>query len=171
MLWRAMGAKRFKGRRRPKITGVSLPVGGIQWEWTPSEREVLRHLIINLEGRRVLRSKHNHETKALVEISIQAMRGELTEALKGLPEASKAAPAIYAMREACEEFLTWNEKRSERPGRQRLQVPREWSEALDQLRIVFVRTLSELVDDYNLEVHGSLNTFMQTKRHSLRYVR
>ena len=164
-----MGAKRFKGRRRPRITGVSVPIGGVQWEWTPSEREVLRKLIVVLEGRRALRHAHCYETKDAVTDSILSIHKELTATIQNLSEGSHALPALYTMREACEEFLTFAEMRLRRRGRPfDPSAHRQWAEALDQLRIEFVQALHSLVDGYQLEIHGRLNAFVTAQRYRLR---
>lgn len=88
-----------------RITGVSIPVFGIQWNPPESERKVVREAFIFLEDRRALYNDYAHELDHEVVESILAIRHELTAALKRLSEDSEAVDSFKAMRAACREYL------------------------------------------------------------------
>ena len=46
--------RRARGRSRPRLTGLSVLVAGVSWDWTESERDFVRQMIIALEDRRML---------------------------------------------------------------------------------------------------------------------
>src|SRR5229473_2533112 len=84
-----------------RITGISTPLGGIQWaDPGPSERELVRRLMLFLEDRRVLYNPSMLEVRSQVDHSIHEIRKECTEALRQLGERAFAAVSIRAIREA-----------------------------------------------------------------------
>ena len=52
--WPPSWLRRLRGRKIPRLTGVSLPLGGLQWEYPASEREKIAALFDYLESRRAL---------------------------------------------------------------------------------------------------------------------
>jgi hypothetical protein len=97
---------RFRGRGRPRLTGVSTPLAGVSWDWTSSERETLRRLFISMEGRRALWEPYILEVTPYVTDSVLHLREEFTAALQQLPERSDAAHELRLMRDACNKYLT-----------------------------------------------------------------
>ena len=97
-------AKSLLGR----LSGFSLPVigGGVQWTPTKPERDIVRELLAFLEDRRVLYVDYCLEIEREVTHSVTQIREELTKALQALPDNSKSAGPIRAMRAACRKFLT-----------------------------------------------------------------
>ncbi|WP_421950812.1 DUF6650 family protein [Pelagibacterium sp.] len=88
-----------------RITGVSTPVGGVQWaDPGPSEAEIVRRFLIFLEDRRVLFNPFQLETEGQVEHSIHQIREECTKALQALPSSASACDAIRVIRGACRVF-------------------------------------------------------------------
>ncbi len=84
-----------------RITGISTPLGGIQWaDPGPSERELVRRFMLFLEDRRVLYNPSMLEVRSQVDHSIHEIRKECTEALRQLGERAFAAVSIRAIREA-----------------------------------------------------------------------
>jgi hypothetical protein len=88
-----------------RISGISIPVFGVSWQPPESERRIVRETFIFLEDRRALYNDFAHEIDQEVAQSVLAIRNELTEALKRLPEASEAVPCFKSMRAACREYL------------------------------------------------------------------
>src|ERR1051325_493443 len=95
-----------------RITGVSIPIFGISWKPSEPERKIVRDVFIMLEDRRALYNDFAHEIEHEVAESVLQIRSELTAALQRLPDNSKAAPCLRAMRAACREYLD-----TSRPGR------------------------------------------------------
>jgi hypothetical protein len=96
----------FSFFRRLKLRGVSTPFGGASWELRESDREIVRGLLIYLEGRRVLKTDSADEDYEHVTLSVIEIRKELTTTLQRLHHKSPATEPIRRLRRACEEFLT-----------------------------------------------------------------
>jgi hypothetical protein len=88
-----------------RLTGFSLPFFGVQWTPPADEREIVRGLLTALEDRRVLFVPYHLEVVSQVTSSVLQMREILTKTLQALPETSRAAGSIRAMRAACRRFL------------------------------------------------------------------
>ena len=88
-----------------RITGISVPFGGIQWaDPGPSDREVVRQFILFMEDRRVLYNAMDLEVLDQVERSIHEIREQCTRTLQALPDAAFAATPIRNIREAGRRF-------------------------------------------------------------------
>jgi hypothetical protein len=98
-------AGRVTAETARRITGISTPIGGIQWA-DPGlpERERVRHFILALEDRRALYNPMQLEVRGDVEHSLHALRNDCTAALQSLGEDAFALTAIRAIREACRRF-------------------------------------------------------------------
>jgi hypothetical protein len=88
-----------------RLTGFSLPFFGVQWTPSADEREIVRELLTALEDRRVLFVPYHLEIVSHVASSVLQMRDILTKTLQVLPETSRAAGSIRAMRAGCRRFL------------------------------------------------------------------
>lgn len=88
-----------------RVTGLSVPVFGIQWTPSVNERDVVRRVLTGFEDRRVLYAPLCLEVPDQVTHSVLGMRDALTQALQELPETSEAISALRAMRAACRKFL------------------------------------------------------------------
>ena len=88
-----------------RLTGISVPVFGIQW--SPSELEITkaRRIISFLEDRRVFYNPYDMETSEYCIHSINEVRHFLTTELGGVDESSEFAHNLRAMRAACRKFL------------------------------------------------------------------
>lgn len=88
-----------------RITGISLPFGGVQWaDPGPTERERIRRFILVLEDRRALYNPMLLETRSEVEHSLHAIRQECTETLRSLGEKAFGVLPVRSIREACRRF-------------------------------------------------------------------
>ena len=103
-----------------RLTGFSLPFSGVQWTPPADEREIVRGLLTALEDRRVLFVPHHLEVVSHVTSSVLQIREILTKTLQALPETSRAAGSIRAMRAACRRFL--EEPAPEAPSRSMLEL-------------------------------------------------
>jgi hypothetical protein len=88
-----------------RLTGFSLPFFGVQWTPPADEREIVRGLLTALEDRRVLFVPHHLEVVSQVTSSVLQIREVLTKTLQALPETSRAAGSVRAMRAGCRRFL------------------------------------------------------------------
>lgn len=134
-----------------RITGFSLPVFGIQWNPPESEREVVRETFLFLEDRRALYNDFAHEIDYEVLESILSIRKELTEALKRLPEASKAVPYFKSMRAACREYLD-----ATRGDGRRWSAPFSFMTQLGRFRTIVGMNIAHLAVTFGIDIEGEL---------------
>ncbi|WP_284210361.1 DUF6650 family protein [Methylorubrum aminovorans] len=101
----ARKAGRVTAETARRITGISLPIGGIQWaDPGPSERARVRDFLLALEDRRALYNPMQLEVRGDVEWSLRELRKDCTTALRSLDEGAFAVAAVRAIREACRRF-------------------------------------------------------------------
>jgi hypothetical protein len=138
--------------RRGRVTGVSLPSilgfggGGVQWESTPAEREVLLALVQRLAGRRVLTDPVMLEDDELVRGSVHDIREMITESLVHLDEDSPAARTLTDLRRTTNSYLSFVDHLR---GREE-----EWAQvrrSLIHVRREFRTALEALSTEYGLE--------------------
>ena len=71
----------------------------------PSERDLVRGLVVRLGERRAVRDTICYKRPAVVETSISTVRAWLTNVLTELPAGAAAARQLDAMRDACNRVL------------------------------------------------------------------
>jgi hypothetical protein len=98
--------KDFLKKNKGRLTGISTPIIGAQWEVTASDYDVARKLIIFLEDRRVLYVPCEAEVPRYAYESIQEIRKFLTEQMMSLNEKSLLMPHYEAMRAECRRGIT-----------------------------------------------------------------
>ena len=142
-----------------RITGISVPFGGIQWAHPgPSDREVVRQFIVFMEDRRVLYNAMDLEVLDQVERSIHVIREQCTRTLQALPAGAFAANPIRNIREAGRRFHDdpnedfpyfdggWADRRGT-PG---------FFAALGACRAVIAYQVALLAAHYDLDIEGEL---------------
>jgi hypothetical protein len=100
-----------------------------------------------LEDRRALYNDYDCEIDHRVAQSVLEIRREFTEALKRLPEASPAAPALRAMRAASREYLDRSHHVPHRFG---------FMVELGRLRTLFGLQIAYLAIEYGIDVEDEL---------------
>jgi hypothetical protein len=147
-----------------RLTGFSLPFFGVQWTPPADEREIVRGLLTALEDRRVLFVPYHLEVVSQVTSSVLQMREILTKTLQALPETSRAAGSIRAMRAACRRFLEepmpdfrnimrWR-RRGDEEGDPSFFV------ALGELRATFGTHIAALAYQYGLDIEPELASIL-----------
>lgn len=144
--------RRARGLSKPRLTGVSVLLAGLSWDWTESERDAVRDMIVALEDRRALSADHHREYSDHVIASIMEIRTVLTTTLQRLPEGAKSAILLRDMRTACHAFLN-------AVGDDPWMSP-DFSERLGELRGAFGMNLAILAHQFGLEVHGPLASIL-----------
>lgn len=88
-----------------RVTGISTPFVGLNWQ--PGELEITaaRRVLAFLEDRRVLFSPHEWETPRHSVQSVIEIRHHLSEEIGKLGSGSRLAGSLRAMRAACRKFL------------------------------------------------------------------
>lgn len=88
-----------------RITGISLPFGGLSWaDPGPSDAEIVRQFIVFLEDRRALYNPMQLEVPADVDRSIHQIREQCTRTLQQLGSDAFAVGPLRAIREAGRRF-------------------------------------------------------------------
>lgn len=155
-------AKRVTGEAARRITGISLPIGGLQWsDPGPSERDRVRHFLLSLEDRRALYNPMEVEVRGDVEHSLHKLRDDCTSALKSLGEDAFAVSAIRAIREACRRFHDDAQLRFclfHRDGH--LEEDAGFFLALGALRATIGYQIALLAAHYDIDVESDLASIM-----------
>lgn len=136
-----------------RITGISVPVFGLSWQPPESERKVVRDVLVFLEDRRALYNDFAHEIEEQVSESVLQIRSELTNAIRRLPDESKATASFRAMRAACRQYLDDTQVRD---------CPRFFGAMaeLGRLRATFGFHVACLALQYGIDVEGELATIL-----------
>lgn len=148
-----------------RITGVSIPVFGIQWNPPESEREVVRETFIFLEDRRALYNDYAHELDHEVAESVLAIRNELTAALKRLPETTEAVASFKAMRAACREYLD-----TTRGDGRRWNGPFSFMTQLGRFRAIIGMHVAYLAVKYGIDIDGELARVVPAELRDAKYL-
>jgi hypothetical protein len=163
------------GRR---LRGLSAFGFGASWEYPPSEREIIRKLIVFLEDRRALFNPLPAEVEDHVVASVTSIREECTVAIGKLVETSNAGAPIRAIRAACRRFLDnpypsfpdvaaqihgprFREAFDVRDYRLRARTePAGFFTALGELRAFVGQQIALLATVYEIDVEGDLASIL-----------
>lgn len=88
-----------------RVTGISCPVFGVQWNPPETECAVARRAVVFLEDRRVLFTPSSMEVPHDCVESVLRIREYLTGELQKLDSKAQLAGNLRAMRAACRKFL------------------------------------------------------------------
>ena len=88
-----------------RVTGLSVPIFGVQWNPPEAECVAARRVLVFLEDRRVLYVPSEMELPHHCAESVLRIREFLTAELGKLGGAQELAQSIRAMRAACRKFL------------------------------------------------------------------
>lgn len=145
-----------------RISGISTPVGGLQWDNEPSEREVIYEMLQSLGNRRLIRHYHGgFEYKAVIR-SCEIIREDITAALKKLRPDSEVRTRLEEMRASIHIFQTLVEERypperfSYEKGHHEASLNDDVSTALYALREYFGARLDQLGSTYDITLPNEL---------------
>ena len=88
-----------------RLTGISVPLFGVQWNPPPSEVTIARRVLRFLEDRRVLYNIYELEVPDHCVHSVIEIRHFLTSALADCTDQDGLAAHLQAIRTACRRFL------------------------------------------------------------------
>jgi hypothetical protein len=92
-----------KGKPRP--TGVSTPILGVQWEYRTGERQALEQLVAFLSARRALSASYEWEDEDHLNQSVIEIRGVLNSTLAASAHGSETYRLVEGLQDLCNEFL------------------------------------------------------------------
>jgi hypothetical protein len=137
------------------VTGVSVPIFGIQWKPVTAEVTVARDVLRTLEDKRVLYRPHEMEGAHYCLRSVEDIRNTLTGALQQVDPQSHVGKQFAKIRRACREFCDIIGSpafdRSLRPMQQSL-----LSRELTKLRKTVGGAVAAIVIAYGLDVEDDL---------------
>ncbi|HEX8208602.1 MAG TPA: hypothetical protein VF584_00350 [Longimicrobium sp.] len=146
-----------------RISGISTPFGGFQWDNEPREREIIYEMLQALGNRRLIRVYHGGFEYVAVLRSCEMIREVITDALKKTRPKSGARIPLEEMRGAIHIFQTLVE---ERYPRERFTYDRDDREAspheevlttLYALRDYFGERLSWLSTTYDIALPQNMS--------------
>ena len=147
-----------------RLTGISIPIFGVQW--TPPEPEVTaaRRVIAYLEDRRVLYVPGEMESPHHCVESLLRIREHFTQEIGNLGGKSMLAESLRGMRAACRKFLTTvggDDGRIVRHGNDHGHYA-SWifNGALGELRGVFGIYIAQIAAAYGLDIESELATIV-----------
>jgi hypothetical protein len=152
-------AARMTAETARRITGISGPLGGIQWaDPGPSDRECVRGFLIELEDRRVLYNPDWLEVRQQVDTSVDEIRDICTAALKRFVPTDFATLPVRNVRAACRRYLddtTIDFRHADfHPHRSGLSAGAFL--ALGGFRATVGQEVARLAAHYDIEVEGEL---------------
>lgn len=86
------------------VTGVSVPIFGIQWKPVAADVTVARDVLRKLEDKRVLYQPHNMEGAGHCRASVEDLRRTITDALQQVDPKDKLGKQLAKIRRACRYF-------------------------------------------------------------------
>ena len=156
-------AKRMTAETARRITGISLPIGGLQWaDPGPSDGDRVRAFLIELEDRRVLYNPDWLEVSWQVDESIVQIRRVCTDALKTFSPTDFASLPIRNIRGACRRYLdesTTEFRHMAFHGHRDEMTPGAFL-ALGAFRSAVGHEVARLAAYYDIELKGDLVTVL-----------
>lgn len=147
-----------------RVTGLSVPIFGVQWNPPEAECVVARRVLAFLEDRRVLFVPSEMELPHHCVESVLRIREFLTAELGKLESNTELALALRAMRAACRKFLATVEADDRRivqfGAHQGHYASWVFNGAVGELRGVFGVHVARLATSHGLDVEGELATIL-----------
>lgn len=150
-----------------RITGLSVPVFGVQWNPPEAERSAARRVLAFLEDRRVLFVPSEMEVPDHCVAAVLGIREFLTIEIGKLDASAELAQSLRAMRAACRKFLATveaDDRRAVRFGASRGHYA-SWvfNGAVGELRGVFGVHIARLATSHGLDVEDELASILPAK--------
>ena len=137
-----------------KLNGISVPIGGISWEYTESGQKGIQEMFYYLESKRLLINPKEMEKKEWSEKSAIEIKNKLVDILSRYKYDQNIITIIKQMVDACNEFLD-NMQRVEVRGILYKNLQSEWGNleygvAMKKFRKIFRDNIKLLAETYNI---------------------
>ena len=93
-----------------RITGISVPIFGIQWAPPPDQRRIAEQVLDRLNNRRVLYAPYYQENEGACISSALDLREELSEIIDSAPAGSPVYKCAKNIQKACRVFMSKSEQ-------------------------------------------------------------
>ena len=145
---------KLKGRElAARLTGISTPIGGINWKPPADERDKARRLLVYLAGQRALNYPYNKEVGSFVVQSVIDTRERISRDREVLSMDSLLRETLRAMQAVCRKFLDENQSPSAGYG---WPYEAQLLSTLGELRALFGIHIARIACAYDLEVDACL---------------
>lgn len=137
-----------------KLNGISVPIGGISWEYTESGQKGIQEMFYYLESKRLLINPKEMENKEWSEKSAIEIKNKLVDILSRYKYDQNIITIIKQMVDACNEFLD-NMQRVEVRGILYKNLQSDWEDleygvAMKKFRETFRDNIKILAETYNI---------------------
>lgn len=137
-----------------KLNGISVPIGGISWEYTESGQKGIQEMFYYLESKRLLINPKEMENKEWSEKSAIEIKNKLVDILSRYKYDQNIITIIKQMVDACNEFLD-NMQRVEVRGILYKNLQSDWEDleygvAMKKFRKFFRDNIKLLAETYNI---------------------
>ena len=137
-----------------KLNGISVPIGGISWEYTESGQKGIQEMFYYLESKRLLINPKEMENKEWSEKSAIEIKNKLVDILSRYKYDQNIITIIKQMVDACNEFLD-NMQRVEVRGILYKNLQSDWEDleygvAMKKFRKIFLDNIKLLAETYNI---------------------
>ena len=152
-----------------RLTGISAPIGGLQWQYRESDRDVAARVVSYLEDRRVLYVPSEAELPAHAISSVLEIRRFLTGELGAVTDRPAIADTLRALRAAARKFLDTVGPFIDQPLKDTVGTwhgTPEWTlnQALGEMRGVYGVHIALLAERYGLSVEPDLASILPADR-------
>ena len=137
-----------------KLNGISVPIGGISWEYTESGQKGIQEMFYYLESKRLLINPKEMENKEWSEKSAIEIKNKLVDILSRYKYDQNIITIIKQMVDACNEFLD-NMQRVEVRGILYKNLQSDWEDleygvAMKKFQKIFRDNIKLLAETYNI---------------------
>jgi hypothetical protein len=143
-----------------RLTGISAPFGGLQWETIPGDKEVARRVITFLEDRRILFGPRFIEDEMECVDSALAIRAFATQQIPAARPGGTVEGLLRSIRAACRQFVDRAGPQAAHfrhaDGSGSVHTVDRMSLALGDLRTVIGYAVAALADQFDLPVEDDL---------------
>ena len=152
-----------------RITGLSVPIFGVQWNPPEAECLIARRVLAFLEDRRVLYVPSEMEVPHYCVTSVLKIREFLTAELGMIDRQQEIAKNLLAMRADCRKFVSIVDADDGRiirfGGEQGHCASWIFNGAVGELRGVFGVHIAQMAACYGLDVEGELSSILPGDDH------
>lgn len=140
-----------------ELTGISLPMGGIQWQKTAGDEQVARAVVTFLEDRRLLfGDRHLEDERHCLQSALQ-IRAFLTDQITNAEPGHELEGCLKGMRAACRKFVEAAGPEARNFGYSRHGLEADpFSLAIGDLRTAIGYQLAFILSQYRLGIEPEL---------------
>jgi hypothetical protein len=148
---------------RVQLTGISFPIGGIQWNTVPGDREIAVRVLNYLEDKRLLYVDRDMERASYAVFSALYIRAHLTDEINSARPGRTVEQSLRRMRAACRRFTDLGGPRGRNFRRYAETEPHEadpFGLALGDLRTTIGFEIALIASKFDLDIPDELASIL-----------